>query len=777
MVVNKRILILVTLSVLAFNAFNNKVHADSIDSLGFEFSLPKALENFQIASKHITLLADWAFPEVENYEFNKNDWKHFSRVVESKILAGLNGEVITDVFKNDRLIITREFWYSYDKEEIALRQRITNLDKESINLISLIPLKLRGANALVFEGEKNTENWNVLVQKRLKNGLPITIKPTNNDEIEVDPFCVFNINNTNSPDLLIGYLSQMGHLAKFSLQFRKNKKGVEFSSLIANCEFDGSRIPSGGERTSQWVYIKSGYNSNTLINDFANSIGVYHDVKKPINKAPSVFCTWYFHGRNYNEEYFMEDIKSLKENRMPFDVFLIDDCWTNDDWGVWSPGPAFPSGINYLTDTIKELGYTPGIWTAPYSVDKDSKIALNHPEWLLKNNAGEFIEFGYTNKTWVFDPTFPGVTEYLEEVYRRLSKDYGFEYFKFDFMRSVFIFDDVKYYNPNVTKLEAYRMGLEAIRRGVGSDSYISICGGHFGGSLGIADSQRSGSDVVSIWEPKQVDAFRQNILRTWMNRLWHVDADALMVRKRDTPFHDKENNWSELALGKLTDDEAITSTLNQYLGGGMVSLSEYLVELQPERRSLYKHVIPSINTASLPLDIYNEIIPSKILTEVVPICEDLDPWNTLAVINWEETEKDMDVVLSKDVTKAIKSDKFIVSEFFSQKVLGIYSTGDQIDLGKIGFHASRLLRIAPWDGLTPTLTGTDLHFSGGGVEIKKWKALDNYVEGVLETKWDYPVNITVAFPAKNNKGYVLRKLEVQSQQNLFFIKNDTDEK
>jgi len=177
------------------------------------------------------------------------------------------------------------------------------------------------------------------------------------------------------------------------------------------------------------------------------------------------------------------------------------------------------------------------------------------------------------------------------------------------------VYEGAKFYDKHKTRLEAYEMGLEAIRKGVGPESYISVCGGHFGGSLGIANSQRSGSDVVSMWEPKQIDCFRQNILRTWMSRLWHVDPDALMIRKRETEFHDPAKRHAKLALGKLTDDEAKTFALQQYVGGGMVCFSEFLPELQADRRELYKHIIPSINSPSKPIDIFNTLIPSKMLT------------------------------------------------------------------------------------------------------------------------------------------------------------------
>ena len=734
----------------------------------------QSLEGFKITTNRIEVISDLSFPELLNHKNDDGDWEFISRNISAKTLAGIKGSVYVDVFESPILRLTREFWVASDNSEIATRQKVTNLLKENVNLKSISPLNVSGSESFVFRNQSDAGNWNILYQERLKNGQPATLVPTGNDTISIDPFAVFHANENETPDLLIGYLSQMNHLAEFNLRFSEEENEVLFSSLKSVCEFDGVIVPSGGERTSQWVFIKAGFDPNKLIADFADRVGEYHGVKRPREVAPSVFCTWYFHGREYNEKYFIDDINSLKENHIPFDVFLIDDCWANGDWGYWRGREAFPNGMKNVTDVIKESGYQPGIWTAPYSVDMSSDLAKEHPEWLLKTTADTLIIFGYAVKAWILDPTYPGVTNHLESVFRRLKNDYGFTYFKLDFMRSVFVFDNLKFYDPTVTRLEAFRLGLEAIRRGVGSDAYISVCGGHFGGSLGIANSQRSGSDVVSIWEPKQVFTFRQNILRTWMSRLWHVDPDALMIRKREKTFHDPSIKQSRLALGKLTDAEAKTFALNQYVGGGMVCISEYLKELQPEREEFYKHIIPSINTPSVPLDIYNAFIPSMMLTNVVPKCDGLKSWNTISIMNLEEIDKNVKIKLSGKVIESMNAERFIVSEFFSEKVLGIFAKDETIDLGVLPAHESRLLRIAEWNGLNPVLAATDLHFSGGGVEIKKWKVLsDGSINGEVDTDWAKPVKITVAYPANNEKGFRIRTGIVHPLQKEFYISCD----
>ena len=89
-------------------------------------------------------------------------------------------------------------------------------------------------------------------------------------------------------------------------------------------------------------------------------------------------------------------------------------------------------------------------------------------------------------------------------------------------------------------------------------------------------------------------------------------------------------------------------------------------------------------------------------LTKIIPVCKDLKPWNTVAIMNLYDKSQNVSVKLSKKVIGSLNSNKFIVSEFFSQKVIGIFSAGDNIELGEIKPHESKLLRIAQWNGVKP---------------------------------------------------------------------------
>jgi hypothetical protein len=712
---------------------------------------------------------NWVAPSIQPAT-EVNGWTNFKTFKKPLKLSGLPGTCTYDFFRNNSLEAVREVWISANKKIVAVRQKFINRRANAVQLNLLIPLAIP-KNGMVLKQNPQCENWNILIQKRFKNDVPECFVSKGNVSFKADPFFITPLTKDPlGPSLLIGYLNQTSHLARFTGSFKTEGDNTILENIDGEGEFNGVTLPkSGGERTSQWVYISTGPSFEQTINDYTDRVGIYHNIPPPTKKAPTVYCSWYYHGWSYNEELFKKDIQTFKNDRLPFDVFLIDESWDVNRWGDLMPNNQFPAGMKKAADMIKEIGYVPGIWSCPYLIDTASDLAKVHPEWVLKTSSGKPFIFKMNRiNHWVLDPTSPGALEYLEQSYRRISRDWGYRYFKFDFMRAVLVDGDYHFFNPLINRLEAYKMGLEAIRRGVGEDAYISVCGGHYGGSIGIANSQRSGSDVFSYWDEKEIAKYRQNILRTWMNRFWHVDPDAMMVRRSNTKVH--PGLYEDLSLGRFTDNEAKINALNQYIGGGLVSFSEDFSIIDQDRKELYKHVLPSVNSSSFPLDWEDPNISSYMVTTIRPICKKLGNWNTVSIVNWSEKSKPIALSLNQSVLKDLEGSKFLLFEFFSQQVRGIYTKNDLVQLGSLDPHSAVLYKIIPWNGKKPVLAGTDLHFSMGGVEIGAWKSNSKSVSGEVKTKWQLPVRITVLFPTGNGDDFIKRTIDVKPNVTRFKI-------
>ena len=722
--------------------------------------IPQNTEPLIISAESVYIASDWTPPQMRPEAPTRKCWTHRKRSQRQSTLAERDGDLIEDTFGTIGAELTRQVWIARAADSVALRVKLLNRSNEPIQLDALIPLQCSGAQALTLGGS-GAENWQMLVQKRFKGSVPTSLNLGDKSQIpgkgaiEADPFCLLRpASQPEGPVLLFGYVSWLGHCARVLAQFKTDDGATVLNQLTAECEFDACIVPPGGEKTSQWLLLRVGADSDELVADFADRVGCYHGVKKPPEPPPTAACSWYFHYRDFGEKEFIRTLEYLAKNPLEFDVFLIDDSWDRT-WGNWLGNDKWPSGMKAAAEKIKAAGFRPGIWTCPLVAHPASAPAIDHPQWMLRLEDGSLYKFGSARPNFILDPTCPGVCEHLEALYRRLRYDWGYTYFKLDFMQEIIEDRRLRFYDRTATPLDAYRRALEAIRRGAGPDAYISVCGGHYGGSIGIANGQRTGSDM----KPGRIaKTAQQNILRNWMNRLWHTNPDSLLVRRpSDAPGE------------RLTNAQTRTSVLNQYLGGGMVKLSFVFEGLDDYTRALYRHIIPSANSPAIASDPFESGVPCRLVTRIRPRCKRLDPWVTLAYINWTDKTQSMKLDLSPKVLESMQASKFLVFDFFSQRVLGIFELGAELHVGTVGSYDCGLLRIAPWHGTTAVLAGTDLHFSGGGVEVVSWDVDEKGVSGKIETRWhDCPVSLTVAFPA--DLGYRVKTVRLGPGQTDFRI-------
>ncbi len=759
--------IIIILTVLFYGVLSSCNNISSDDAIQEnKFIVDYQDDIIQVSNNNLTLSSIFKAPDLSLDSNEKQNWGFKETTKTPMTFAGEEGTLRTDIFTSNNGKLERKTWISEQNNLVAFQHVYSNLSNKDVKLNTLYPFFLSGKQDLF--GEKN--KYRVFTQNTQMNGLPGVVFPKIGTVIKSDPFLIITDSLENN-NLFIGSQSYYLHLFEFNLEFVDKEDEQQIKILESECNFEGVIVPPNVSRESQWIVMSQGKDPYKLITDFTERTNKLHGTNKPDKLPPSVYCEFYYYGLGYNEEHLKSDIAAFKANRMPFDVFQIDACW-QQNYGLdfETNESAFPSGMKWAADQINSSGYIPGIWTAPYIVsinwsNPKTDIAKNHPEWLLKNSKGEFVTW-YNNHYYILDTTYPGVTEYLEQSYRKLSKDWGYKYFKLDWLRTIYYQKDVdqQFYDKSSTSLEAYRKGLEAIKRGVGEDSYILVCGGHFGASLGIADFQRIGGDTNSKWSESGVGNYRRNILRTWMTDHWQIDPDAMGIRRQEIALPGTDNK----SLGLYTDDEAKTTTLNQFLGGSMVCFAEDFAVIDEDRKALYRHVIPSIDSPSKPIDIFNPLCPNLLLTHVKPVCKDLPDWIMLSVVNWADTTKNYEIMLDEKILNLVEGNKFVVSEFFSQKVLGVFEKNQSIIIENQRPHQSQLFRIIPWDGKKPVLAGTDLHFSGGGVEIKNWKEKKGEITGTLDTQWDYPVKITVLLSETSETGFRTETINLAPGQKDF---------
>lgn len=280
--------------------------------------------------------------------------------------------------------------------------------------------------------------------------------------------------------------------------------------------------------------------------------GAADTLKRPSAAPPSRpgWCSWY--------QYFFRvapgDIRHLlaRPEAHRLGLVVIDDGYQSQvgDWleanHRWSSPGGAPAD---LAREIAGSGIRPGIWTAPFFVGKRSRVARDHPEWVVRSPRGAHPQPMMYNPVswhgWVYalDTTQPAVLEHLRTTFAGLAQQ-GFSYHKVDFCYGATVPGRRKG-DGRVTRAQALRAGLQAVRDGAGSDAYLLGCGCPFGPAVGVVDAMRVSPDVGPWWSPTllkwpaypesapaAVNAIRASVLRAPLHRRLFVnDPDCLLLR------------------------------------------------------------------------------------------------------------------------------------------------------------------------------------------------------------------------------------------------------
>src|SRR3989449_1081874 len=352
---------------------------------------------------------------------------------------------------------------------------------------------------------------------------------------------------------------------------------------------------------------------------------------RPSADIATGWCSWYQYWQGVSEEAVLANLEELSRKgryALAVEYVQIDDGWQADigDWlGV---NGKFPHGLRWLVERIHEAGFKAGLWLAPFLIGKKSRLWKEHPEWAVQYKPGKpFIAMqNWGQDCYALDLTRPEVIEWLKFVVRTVCEGWGFDYVKIDFIYAGAV--DGMRCDAEVTRAQAYRRGLEAIREAVG-ERFVLGCGNPMGASVGLVDGARISPDVAPFWkppgrsddpqrkrmsEPSALNAIRNTMTRWWMHgRLWQNDPDCLLVRSEETA---------------LTEDEVRTLATVIAMSGGMVADSDDLARLSDERRQWLSMLLPPSGKAARPIDLFESDV-SRLLEL------DCGSHRMLAVFNW----------------------------------------------------------------------------------------------------------------------------------------------
>ena len=493
------------------------------------------------------------------------------------------------------------------------------------------------------------------------------------------------------------------------------------SGLTLTAQADGVLLEPGEKLSSEWAYLQFiDLPSADPAGDYVETVARQMKARVTATPPPAQWTHWYHFFQSITADLFINNLNAIDNIRetIPFKIVQLDDGYQSA-WGDWLTCNAkFPRGLEHLSKSITAKGYTSGLWLAPFVVDPRSQTATQHPDWLVKDRKGKPIVSGYFYDFYghALDLTQPAVIDHVRTLLATIAREWGYGFVKTDFVYAGAL-PGVRQ-NPKMTRAQAFRRGMEAVREGIGEKTFLLGCGCPFGPAVGIVDAMRIGPDTAPNWTPylwttkwatpiikseKSIGSLRNNIRHTLNlsalhRRWWWNDPDCLMVRNYDTTLNDEEVK-SNLSLVGLSN--------------GLMISSDDLTRLPVARQKWVALLTPLLGVGGRPLDLLEREMAELY---VLPLEKNGMSWQNMAVFNWSDETAERNLDLSR--LGYAPGEKLHVFDFW-QKSHSLEQAGE-ISLGKIPAHGCRLLRVCKVED-KPLLVGDTLHITQG-CELESWQ-------------------------------------------------------
>ena len=286
------------------------------------------------------------------------------------------------------------------------------------------------------------------------------------------------------------------------------------------------------------------------------------NLRKPKVDHLSGYTSWYNYFQKINEEIILRDLDGLDRAKNSVSIFQVDDGYESKvvDWLV-PDYRKFPNGMKPIADAIHAKGYLAGIWIAPFSAQRSSVIAKDHPDWLIKDNATGKPLLGCVGwgGAYTLDIYNGEVREYIRNFFNVILNDWGFDMVKLDFLYSEAM-------QPRNGKSRGQIMceAMDFLRECVGEEKLILGCGVPLGPSFGVVDACRISCDVdlkylpkyynkmgINLELPSAQNAITNSVFRRHLNgRVFCNDPDVFFLREKNLTFTKEQ----KLLLAKINN-------------------------------------------------------------------------------------------------------------------------------------------------------------------------------------------------------------------------------
>jgi hypothetical protein len=478
--------------------------------------------------------------------------------------------------------------------------------------------------------------------------------------------------------------------------------------------------------------------------------------------APVSWSSWTAYYDDARESDIISNTDWLAANLLPygFKYVQIDDGYdarkgNEHHWITnWDKRGFYPRGPEWLANYIKSKGLLPGLWIVPNSY---AGAVEEHPDWYLRDKSGNLIS---DYATPALDFTNPGVQDWLKELFSTLN-GWGFEYYKFDGEFSLPAYapavDKAKLYDKSTDPVVSYRHRLKLIRDAVGTTRFIEGCSsGTPLNGIGYFNSTFYGHDVFNSWQGSYA-MFSSISANAFLNHMViyimpsegidvspPMSVEEARLKKVPQVISVAKTREDPLAGFGVTMAEARTLTSYAALTGVVYPLTSIMPDLTEERAMLLKMTMPTMPI--LPVDLYSRgtdmswdkfkhTTPDTYIHNYpeilnLKVSAPSGTYDVVGMTNWRSGTAKRKICFS-DKLGLIKDIKYVVFDFWQQKLAGVFCDSMEID---IETHDTRVLLVHPLLD-RPQLVGNSRHITGAySILDVSWDDMKNSLSGLSET-------------------------------------------
>ena len=370
--------------------------------------------------------------------------------------------------------------------------------------------------------------------------------------------------------------------------------------------FDGGDllIAGGASVPLEEVLVLQGPDPHALLERYAERVRQRHS-PRILDRPPVSWCSWYPYRLSVSAARLVETARMAAQRLKPLGLTVIeaDLGWEKDHLpAIFEPNARFPGGLSGLARQLKEMGFQPGIWKAPFTISEFDPLAKDHPDWLIHDGEGRPVSCG----TWFWPPhghiylldlTHPGALSWLQDRMHAMRAA-GVRYFKADFIGGVGSAAAKRRHDPSVVLgggTEARRRAAALMRDSMDPDALFLNCGGPEMPGTGhwplLYAAQDTGNTGFINWT-FQRNNFRAIACHLWKNRRWGIIQPSCLC----------------VGLPGTLEEARLRATM-AFLSGGQIDISDTLTTLGEDRWTVLEATLPPLGITARPIDLFDPVM------------------------------------------------------------------------------------------------------------------------------------------------------------------------